>query len=223
VYYPHFASRNDPSLSHDDRMTANPWPSSDWVAIVAERGSIAAIALLLAFIGIIANAFQSTRGSGAGNPGAHDPFLTIAVTATVLVTGAVGSFDAVTLLAAPALIVWASLGALGAPGRTRFEWVPSPASHKLLALVATVPLLLFALRSGGETAAMQVFGSGDRLGNVEQSALLDPGSYRIQMRLAVLALNRRGCSRARPHARRAAEMFPAAGAPRSILRRCGAP
>jgi hypothetical protein len=193
------------------------------VAIVAERGSIAAIALLLAFIGIIANAFQSTRGSGAGNPGVHDPFLTIAVTATVLVTGAVGSFDAVTLLAAPALIVWASLGALGAPGRTRFEWAPLPASRRLLALVATVPLLLFALRSGGETAAMQVFGSGDRLGNVEQSALLDPGSYRIQMRLAVLALNRRGCSRARPHARRAAEMFPAAGAPRSILRRCGAP
>jgi O-antigen ligase len=223
VYYPHFASRNDPSLSHEDRMTANPWPSSDWVAIVAERGSIAAIALLLAFIGIIANAFQSTRGSGAGNPGVHDPFLTIAVTATVLVTGAVGSFDAVTLLAAPALIVWASLGALGAPGRTRFEWAPSTASRRLLALVATVPLLLFALRSGGETAAMQVFGSGDRLGNVEQSALLDPGSYRIQMRLAVLALNRRGCSRARPHARRAAEMVPAAGAPRSILRRCGAP
>jgi O-antigen ligase len=139
VYYPHFASRNDPSLSHEDRMTANPWPSSDWVAIVAERGTIAAIALLLAFIGIIANAFQSTRGSGTGNPGAHDPFLTIAVTATVLVTGAVGSFDAVTLLAAPALIVWASLGALGAPGRTRFEWAPSTASRRGRARLATVP------------------------------------------------------------------------------------
>ena len=221
VYYPRFASRNDPSLTRDDRTTANPWPSSDWAAMVAERGTIAVVALLLAFAGIIANSFQSTRGSSANNPDARDPFLPVAVTATVLITGAVGSFDAVTLLAAPALVVWASLGALGATGRTRSEWVVPPVSRRLLALVATVPLFLFALRSTGQTLAMQAFGSGDRFGEVQRSALLDPGSYRIQLRLAVLALNRRGCSLARPHARRAAAMLPAAGAPRSILRRCG--
>lgn len=222
VYYPRFASRNDPSLTRDDRTTANPWPSSDWAALIAERGTIAVVVLLLAFVGIIANAFQSTRGSSANNPGAHDPFLPVAVTATVLITGAVGSFDAVTLLAAPALVVWAALGALGATGgRTRSEWILPPLPRKLVALAATVPLFLFALRSTGQTLAMQAFGTGDRLGNVRQSALLDPGSYRIQLRLAVLALNRRGCSLAQPHARRAAAMLPAAGAPRRILRRCG--
>jgi hypothetical protein len=84
-----------------------------------------------------------------------------------------------------------------------------------------VPLFLFALRSAGMTLAMQAYGTGDRLGSVEQAAILDPGSYRIQLRLALLALNRRGCELARPHALRAAAMFPEAGAPRSVLRRCG--
>lgn len=221
VYYPRFASRNDPSLSHDDETTANPWPSSDWVALVAERGTIAVVALLLAFVGIIANAFQSTRGSSANNPGARDPFLPVAVTATVLVTAAVGFFDAVMVLAAPAFIVWASLGALGAAGRSRSEWTPSPAARKGWTLVVTVPLLLFALRSTGETLAMQAFGTGERISRVERSALLDPGSYRIQLRLALLALNTRRCALALPHAQRAAAMLPAATAPRSILRRCG--
>ena len=221
VYYPHFASRNDPSLSRDDETTANPWPSSDWVALVAERGPIAVVALLLAFVGIIANAFQSIRGSSANNPGARDPFLPVAVTATVLVAGAVGLFDAVLVLAAPALIVWASLGALGASGRTRSEWTPTPAARRIWMLVALAPLFLFALRSTGETLAMQAFGTGDRLGSVERAALLDPGSYRIQLRLALLALNTRGCALARPHAKRAANLLPAANAPRSILRRCG--
>ena len=221
VYYPTFASHNDPSLSHDDAVTANPWPSSDWATLVAERGGIAVIALLLAFAGIITNAFQSARGSSANNPGARDPFLPVAVTATVLITGAVGSFDAVMVLAAPALIVWSALGALGAAGRARSEWTPSPTAKKTWTLVVTVTLFLFALRSTGEVLAMQAFGTGERLGSVERAALLDPGSYRIQLRLALLALNTRGCTLARPHAARAAGMLPAASGPRSILRRCG--
>jgi len=221
VHYPKFAARNDPSLTRDDNVTANPWPSSDWVALIAERGVITVIALLLAFVGIIINAFQLTRGSTANNPDARDPFLPVAVTATVLIAIAVGFFDAVLILAAPTFIVWASLGALGATGRTRSEWTPAAVARTRWSLLLVVPLFLFALRSAGMTVAMQAFGTGDRLGSVEQAAILDPGSYRIQMRLALLALNRRGCVLARPHALRAEGMLPEAGAPRSILRHCG--
>lgn len=221
VHYPRYAARNDPSLTRDDNVTANPWPSSDWVALIAERGLITVIALLLAFAGIIVNAFQLTRGSTANNPDARDPFLPVAVTATVLISIAVGFFDAVLILAAPAFIVWASLGALGATGRTRSEWTPPTASRTRWSLALVIPLFLFALRSAGMTAAMQAFGDGDRLGSVQQAAALDPGSYRIQLRLAVLAMNRRGCGLARPHALRAEAMLPLAGAPRSVLRRCG--
>ena len=221
VYYPRFASHNDPSLSREDGTTANPWPSSDWVTLIAERGVIAVAVLLLAFVGIVVSTFQAVRGSSANNPGARDPFLPIAVTATILVTATVGFFDAVMVLAAPALIVWASLGALGATGRVRSEWTPSAAARSAWIFAAAASLLLFTLRSTGQTLAMQAFGSGERLSHVQQAALLDPGSYRIQLRLATLALNSRGCSLARPHAQAAARMLPAAGAPRVILRRCG--
>ncbi|MDQ6738491.1 MAG: O-antigen ligase family protein [Gemmatimonadota bacterium] len=222
VYYPRFASRNDPSLSHDDQSTANPWPSSDWVALVAERGAVAVIALLLAFVGMIANAFQTSRGSSANNPAARDPFLPVAIAATLLVTATVGSFDAVIVLAAPTLIVWTALGAMSAGGRARSEWTPSGGMRRAATLAVLSVFALFTLRSLGQTFGMQAFGSGEQLGHVERAALMDPGSYRIQLRLAVLAMNSRGCNLALPHARKASAMFPSASAPRSIIRQCRA-
>lgn len=221
VYYPKFATRNDPSLSQNNGTTANPWPSSDWATLISERGTLAVVSLLLAFVGMIANAFQSTRGSSANNPGARDPFLPVAVTAAVLITGAVGAFDAVAILAAPTFIVWAALGALVAPGRSRMEWSPSPGRSRLLGLLAAAVLLIFSVRTTGATVAMQVFGNGQRLSSVQHASVLDPGSYRIQLRLAILALNSHGCAMATPYARRAAGMLPSAGAPRRLLERCG--
>ena len=60
-----YAARRDPSLDNSrGGMTANPWPSSDWVAYASERGPAAALLLLAAF-GLITMAcapisFQST-------------------------------------------------------------------------------------------------------------------------------------------------------------------
>jgi hypothetical protein len=61
VRYVRFAPGNDRSLA-DDGMTANPWPSSDWVAFLSERGFIAASALLLAFVTLF---FRAFRGWGS--------------------------------------------------------------------------------------------------------------------------------------------------------------
>lgn len=222
VRYPHYAVRNDPSLTHDDPgMTANPWPSSDWVAFVAERGPIAVVLLLIGVIGIVANAFRSVRGSGANNPAARDPFLPIALVATVLVTGAVGMFDAVLLLAPPTLLVWAALGALSPAGRIRHEWTLDGRTGRRWSLVALVVLGVFTLRSALSLQGMAAFEPGTRLSAVHSAALWDPGSYRVQLRLAQLSLATHGCSAARTPARRAAAMFPTALEPRAILRRCG--
>lgn len=221
VFYPKFASRNDPSLARDEGMTANPWPSSDWVALVAERGTLAVLVLILAVVGIIANAYQASRGSGANNPAARDPFLAVAVTATALITAGVGMFDAVLLLAAPTTVVWMALGALSARGRARREWKLAPPLKRRLTLAAAAALVLFTVRSAMQTVAMDLFGTGTRLSSVQRSALWDPGSYRIQLRLAELAIGTRGCQLARPHAASAGSMFPAAGEPRALLRRCG--
>ncbi|MGI9089723.1 MAG: O-antigen ligase family protein [Gemmatimonadaceae bacterium] len=221
VYYPKFASRNDPSLARDDGMTANPWPSSDWVALIAERGLFTVLVLVLAVIGVIANAFRGARGSAANNPAARDPFLAVAVTATALLTAGVGMFDAVLLLATPTLIMWAALGALSNPGRARREWALSPPGKRRLVGFAGVFLLLFTVRSGGQTIAMNVFQSGNSLAAVRRASLLDPGSYRIQLRLAELFISNKGCAAARPYAERASSMFPAALEPKMLLRRCG--
>ncbi len=53
VDYPKLASHRDPSLADDAGMTDNPWPSSDWVAFLTERGAVATACLALAFIGLI--------------------------------------------------------------------------------------------------------------------------------------------------------------------------
>ena len=55
------APKGDPSLDHDDGMTANPWPSSDWVAMLAERGVPATLAFALALIGLAVLAFGAMR------------------------------------------------------------------------------------------------------------------------------------------------------------------
>ncbi len=223
VYYPQFASRNDPSLARDDGMTANPWPSSDWVALIAERGLLAVLVLVLAVIGVIANAFKAGRegGTAANNPTARDPFLAVAVTATALLTAGVGMFDAVLLLATPTLIVWAALGALSSPGRARREWALSLTSKRRLVGFAGVLLLLSAVRSSAQTIAMNVFQNGDSSTAVQRASLLDPGSYRIQLRLAELFISDHSCTAARPHIERASSMFPTAVEPRILRRRCG--
>ncbi|HYN81484.1 MAG TPA: O-antigen ligase family protein [Gemmatimonadaceae bacterium] len=66
VRYVRYAPANDRSLG-DDGMTANPWPSSDWVAFVSERGFVAAIALLLVFVTLFFRAFRGWREGGDGS------------------------------------------------------------------------------------------------------------------------------------------------------------
>ena len=57
VIYPKFAPPGDPSLSETTGMAANPWPSSDWVAALSERG----IAAFLALVGICRAAARRAR------------------------------------------------------------------------------------------------------------------------------------------------------------------
>jgi len=58
VQYVKYALPSDRSLT-DDGMTANPWPSSDWVAFVSERGVIPAAALFGVFIFLLLGAARN--------------------------------------------------------------------------------------------------------------------------------------------------------------------
>jgi hypothetical protein len=217
VAYPKFASRNDPSLSQEDGVVSNPWPSSDWVAYLAERGVIGFALLLAAMFGLFGRAVRDLRSGQTRDP---DRVLTaIALVGTLVATAVVGTFDAVLLIAAPTFFFWTLAGALAPPGKGAITF--SSGVRKLgPALVLALGVLTIA-RSTTQLAAMPVYSTSSKLSALQQAAWLDPGSYRIRLRLAHAYQGRGDCVRARAQARAARDLFPNAGEPKRILSACG--
>jgi O-antigen ligase len=110
--YPDYAAPGDPSLSRaNPGRTANPWPSSDWVAFFSERGFPAAALLALALLGLMASALRRLLGARDEEEG----MAALALLAILAGTVVAGLFDAVLLLAVPTLLMWAAVGALWSP------------------------------------------------------------------------------------------------------------
>ena len=215
VVYPKFASPNDPSLA-DNGMTANPWPSSDWMTFLSERGFVAFAVLALAMVSLVADAL---RGLSAFDE--TERLTALALFGTIVVLLVVGTFDAVLLLPVPALAAWALLGALSRPGRERVA-IELPGSRKLamLGIVLAVGAVAIA-RSATQLVAMDLFNGTTRRVVLEEASSYDPGSYRIHLRLAQAYLARGSCKQATAHARAARGLYPNAGEPRVVLRACG--
>jgi hypothetical protein len=216
VVYPRFASADDPSLS-DYGTTSNPWPSSDWMTFVSERGLAAFVLLGLAMMALLADGLRTvTEGR---TPEERLTACTLLGTLAVLVV--VGTFDAVLLLPVPALIAWSLLGALSPPSRER-KSISLPLPLRLLALIAVAVVGgLAILRSSTQLGAMSIFSTTSRTTQLERASLLDPGSYRIHARLAESYARRGSCARVRSHARAARDLFPNAPLPKRLLSECG--
>lgn len=216
VVYPRFASPGDPSLGSDG-MTANPWPSSDWMTFLSERGPVAFVLLALAMVALLTEAIRALRRE-------EDPEHALsawALLGTVAVLLVVSTFDAVLLLPAPALLAWGLLGALSPPSRPRTV-IELPTSRRVAAmLLVTILGGLAIARSSTQLAAMSVFESSTRASRIERAAELDPGSYRIHLRLAEAYAKRGSCANVRLHAGMARALFPNAAAPKRLLAGCG--
>jgi O-antigen ligase len=193
VEYPRNVRGDDPSLNDSEPGTTfNPWPSSDWVAFATERGFLALLALGVAFLGI-----ASTRDATL-----------LAVLAAALVAGL---FDAVLLLAAPAFLVFAALGAL-MPSEIR---EPGLRMRDLAIVLLVVLSGLAAARSAAQLVAMGIYVTrGDRA-SLESAVRIDPGNYRLQLRLARAGKRSERCA----HGHAAHELFPAAAAGKAV--NCG--
>ncbi len=206
--YGDVAPPNDPSWVWGDVIPLNPWPSSDWMALLAERGVFAlAGALLLG----LAMAWRGVARLRLVGEGALFGATLLGVLAAVAV---VGVFDASLLLPLPVLSVAIIAGALGAaPGAEPVLQEP-PAKWRLV-----LPLLLAVItaRSAQQTAAYLVAGNGRQLSRVVWAARLDPTSYPLRIALAT----RLPCSAARAHARAALALAPDWPAARAAARRCG--
>ncbi len=221
VQYARFAPSQDRSIA-DDGMTANPWPSSDWVAFISERGLVPTLALLGSFTVLFFGALR--RWSELKD---SDAVLAQCVLAgTIVATMVVSAFDVVLLLGAPSFLVWSVLGAtsgIRATGETRRRREVK-VSRRALSLGAAgiiLVVLASAARSATQTRAMWTVGRGGQTAGWVAGAVWDPGSYRINLRVAELYSRRGRCSVARGYARRAVALFPLAPEARRIRQSCG--
>lgn len=215
VAYPRHAAPGDPSLDgRQPGTTSNPWPSSDWVAFVAERGVPAFALLATVFVGLGLTALRRLRQARE----ADEALAALALAALLAGVAVAGAFDAVLLLALPSLLVWAALGALSA-GDGDARSIALPVFARLAGIVVLLAMgAAFAARSAGQLAAMALFDGARTARAMERAAMLDPGSYRIHLRLA-----REGATRESrcEHARAAHALFPEAAAAKALARRCG--
>ena len=217
VAYPKYASRNDPSMSQDDGVTANPWPSSDWVAFLSERGALGFGLLLATMLSLLGRAVRELRVPEGHNP--ERVLTAIALIGTLIATAVVGAFDAVLLCAVPTFFVWTLAGALSPPVTGRVHL--SRGVREFAPVVVAGLAIMTVGRSGMQLSAISLFSTSSRVATMERASLLDPGSYRIHVRLAQAYLGRGNCQRARPHARAARRLMPNAGEPRRYIAACG--
>ena len=215
VVYPVFARPDDPSISGPTGMTANPWPSSDWVAALAERGIGATIALAVLMLAI------GVAGWRARDDVLHDGRRLAALAgASVLGIALIeGGFDAVLLLAGPATIVWTAAGALVPRGRAWRAIDLASVRRAFLVLCCGVVTGIAIVLSYGRIRAMSLYEVGT-LASLERATRLDPGSYRIQLRTADSYLATGQCKEARRHAAAARDLFPHAPGPKRLLAQC---
>ena len=215
VEYVRFAPASDRSLT-DDGMTANPWPSSDWVAFISERGFVPTAALLGSFLILF---FVSLRRWGdLANP--DDVLAQCVLAGTVVATLVVSAFDVVLVLAAPAFLVWSILGATSGIRRTVREVGMTPGWLGLAAVALIVASLISTARSVTQTVAMMAVGRGGMTAGWLTGAMWDPGSYRINLRVAELYSRRGRCSVARGYARQAVSLFPHSPEAKRVARNC---
>ncbi len=213
IRYGDVAPPNDPSWAYNDPVPLNPWPSSDWMALLSERGLAAILAILLV------GASALWRGGRALKEGGSPAMAAATLAAVLCVTAAQGGFDAVLLLPTPLLLVAIAAGALLAMS----EGVPPApatdtptATSRWTVLVAAV-LSVLVVRSGLQTGAYIIAGNGRSISRLNWAARVDPTSYPIRIALAMRA----PCSSARDDARAALRLAPEWPAPRLAVRRCG--
>jgi O-antigen ligase len=215
VHYPRYKSPGDPSFDADDVIPTNPWPSSDWIAILAERGLPAFVLLILAGTTIALGAWARVRGDPRRPPLLAD----LTIVATLLALLVVGAFDAVLLLPAPAFFIWTVIGALTSTARPIREQSPPPAARRRIVLAVAAIGGVLTLRALSQVVAMGIAAGGER-NRMELAARLDPASYRIHIALAQDWRRAGRCDRARAHAEQARELFPDYPAPAVVLRAC---
>lgn len=214
--YPAFASRNDPSLIEATGMAANPWPSSDWVAAASERGAPGLLALGAFVLLLLVHAWRGWSDSVFSS---RERLGALAGGSVVFIASIEGLFDAVTLLAFPAVLAWGMAGALVPPGPPAFTITPGDRTRRFGAAFTGLTWLALAGTSAAKVQAMRLFSRGS-YDSIRAAAAWDPQSYRIQYRAAEIQADRGLCRLAYHNAMQAVSLFPHAAQARRLAARC---
>ena len=214
VHYAEYAGRGDPSMSgRTPGMTANPWPSSDWVTFLAERGVAATLLLVLAVAAMAVRAMHllfTTRDVDAALRAGT-------LLATLIAAAVAGMFDAVLLLALPAMLVFMAAGALYDPPESRLR--PGARARSIASGVLVLVALIGAVRSVTQLVAMGIHQETNDATALRVAALVDPGNFRVHLQLA-----RSGSGLGRDarcaHARAAHALYPNAAEARRLSNSC---
>ncbi len=217
VEYPAVASRNDPSLSDATAMTSNPWPSSDWVAAVSERGVLATLVLAALMVTLLVCAWRGWRDAVYPS---RERLAALAGGSVVFIAAIEGMFDAVSLLSFASTFIWAAAGALIPLGNRVWRGDLAGRGRAYLMGATALIWLGFVTVTAGKIHAMRLYSTGTLTG-VRAAAAFDPGSYRIQLRATELLAARGMCEPARRSAAAAQRLFPHASGPQAALGRCG--
>ena len=212
VEYPTVTTAGDPSFAGASPIPTNPWPSSDWVATLAERGPIGVLLLLLAGLAMAVSAARRLRDPEG--PTAHRAATLLAVLAA---TAVCGMFDAVLLLAPPTLFFWAASGVLLPDTGPLLE---RPLSRRTALLLFPLLVSLVTVtwsRSTAQLVALLEAEDGRDLQAVRRAAFIDPGNFRLQLILAT----RLRCDQARSHGRQALRLYPHHPSAKRAAARCG--
>jgi O-antigen ligase len=205
--YAERAEHDDPSLDPSEPgITSNPWPSSDWVAFIAERGLACAVILAIAFLSMTVAAWRRLRTTSD----AEEALLAVTMLGTLAAALVAGAFDAVLLVALPSLLVWTTLGATSAPDGAARP-LPRFATLALVALSA-----IGAARSTAQLVAIDSFSADSSRAALERAATIDPGNYRLQLRLARSGKKQQRCE----HAAAAHALFPHAQGAKEAMQGC---
>ena len=194
VQYPRVTSRSDPAYAGQDMIPTNPWPSSDWVALLVERGSLGAALLLLAGA---AAAVVGLRGNGRDPIDRCAAGVALGVLAAAFVCGA---FDAVLLLAAPLYLTMAAVGLALPPvvvASLGAESDPDLGRRRTVGLWVAVALVAY---TAAHTTAIALTAESTETAALQRAARWAPGEHRLQLALA----ERGRCE----NARRAAALMP---------------
>jgi len=208
VKYPLVTTPKDPSFDRDDPIPTNPWPSSDWIALVVERGPIGAGLWLLTGLAFGLVAIRRARDPDHG---------AAAIAALALLAGAAveGLFDAVFLLAPPTMVVMGGIGALLPATRPVRQLEITGRRFRMIGWYVMLTGGLTA-KSAGQAVAIVTAGDGWTPRQMERAVRFDPGNYRLHLLLAA----RSGCPAAQRHAVEVGRQLPFHPAAARLARRC---